>query len=210
MNKNICLCSGVITDKNILPVIRLNFGRTQLATSSGVHTLGRLECSGSVALNGFPTSCEDLLLIGHTLNGFYSIKGTKMIESVYCDFTQLPSDLGKYLLFIHWFLFFHFINSFNNSRKRISEMDWLRRRQIGARPFLRSTQFRFHHTLHSNSVGCGGGERGKRHEFNVGDIHRPPTRNLLFLVYGTCVFASFIFCLFRSSTFFERGSNRDG
>jgi hypothetical protein len=101
MNKNICLCSGVITDKNILPVIRLNFGRTQLATSSGVHTLGRLECSGSVALNGFPTSCEDLLLIGHTLNGFYSIKGTKMIESVYCDFTQLPSDLGKYLLFIH-------------------------------------------------------------------------------------------------------------
>jgi hypothetical protein len=95
INKNIFLCSGVITDKNILPVTRLNFGRTQLATSSGVHTLGRFVCSGSVALNGFPTSCEDLWLIGHTLNGFYSIKGEKMIESVYCEFTLLPSDASK-------------------------------------------------------------------------------------------------------------------
>jgi hypothetical protein len=73
----------------------LNFGRTQLATSSGVHTLGRFECSGSVALNGLPASCEDLWLIGHTLNGFYSVKGNKMLESVYCDFTKLPGDTGK-------------------------------------------------------------------------------------------------------------------
>jgi hypothetical protein len=98
MSKNICLCLGVITDKNVLPVTRLNFGRTQLATSSGVHTLGRLVCSGSVAVIGFPTSCEDLWLIGHTLNGFYSIKGEKMIESVYCDFTQLPGNESKFIL----------------------------------------------------------------------------------------------------------------
>jgi hypothetical protein len=97
MNKNIFSCSGVITDKNVLPVTRLNFGRTQLATSSGVHTLGRLVCSGSVALTEFPTSCEDLMLIGHTLNGFYSIKGTQMIESVYCDFTQLPGDTSNFI-----------------------------------------------------------------------------------------------------------------
>ncbi|EFX61590.1 hypothetical protein DAPPUDRAFT_18957, partial [Daphnia pulex] len=37
---------GVITDKTILPITRLNFGRTQLETSSGVHTLGRFECTG--------------------------------------------------------------------------------------------------------------------------------------------------------------------
>jgi hypothetical protein len=90
--------SGVITDKNILPVTRLNFGRTQLATSSGVHTLGRLVCSGTVALTGLPTSCEDLWLIGHTLNGVYSVKGAKMMESVYCDFTKLLDDAGKYFL----------------------------------------------------------------------------------------------------------------
>jgi hypothetical protein len=97
MNKNIFLSAGVITAKNILPVTRLNFGRTQLATSSGVHTLGRLVCSGSVAVNGFPTSCEDLWFIGHTLNGLYSVKGEKMIESIYCDFNQPPGDTSTFI-----------------------------------------------------------------------------------------------------------------
>ena len=85
---------GVITDKNLLPITRLNFGLTQLATSSGIHTLGRFECIGQVEVNGMPTSCEDLWRIGHTLSGLYSIMGTKMAESVYCDFKKLPSDEG--------------------------------------------------------------------------------------------------------------------
>ncbi|XP_046646354.1 uncharacterized protein LOC124336548 [Daphnia pulicaria] len=85
---------GVITDKNFLPVTRLNFGRTQLETSSGVHTLGRLLCTGSVTLTGLPKSCQDLWLIGHTLNGFYSVMGSVKMESVYCDFTKLPDDAG--------------------------------------------------------------------------------------------------------------------
>ena len=86
---------GIITDKNVLPVTQLNFGRTQLTTSSGVHTLGRFECTGSVALTGLPTTCKDLWLIGHTLNGFYFVMGNATMESVYCDFTQLPDDAGK-------------------------------------------------------------------------------------------------------------------
>ena len=49
----------------------------------------------AVAINGLPSSCGDLKLIGHTLNGFYSIAGSTMIESVYCSFTQHPSDPGK-------------------------------------------------------------------------------------------------------------------
>ncbi|XP_046456495.1 uncharacterized protein LOC124203731 [Daphnia pulex] len=85
---------GVITDKNVLPVTRLNFGRTQLETSSGVHTLGRLVCTGLVTLTGLPKSCQDLWLIGHTLNGFYSVMGSAKMESVYCDFTKLPDDAG--------------------------------------------------------------------------------------------------------------------
>ncbi|XP_046645807.1 uncharacterized protein LOC124336159 [Daphnia pulicaria] len=85
---------GVITDKNVLPVTRLNFGRTQLETSSGVHTLGRLVCTGSVTLTGLPKSCKDLWLIGHTLNGFYSVMGSAMMESVYCDFTKPTDDAG--------------------------------------------------------------------------------------------------------------------
>ena len=75
----------------------MNFGRTQLESSSGVHTLGRLECSGHVGVDGMPKSCEDLWRIGHTLRGFYSIMGEKMVESIYCDFTKLPGDAGKIL-----------------------------------------------------------------------------------------------------------------
>ncbi|EFX89078.1 hypothetical protein DAPPUDRAFT_310805 [Daphnia pulex] len=85
---------GVITDKNILPITRLNFGRTQLESSSGVHTLGKFECSGQVAVNGIPKSCEDLWRIGHFLSGMYSVMGVTMVESVYCDFTKLPNDTG--------------------------------------------------------------------------------------------------------------------
>ncbi|XP_057368939.1 uncharacterized protein LOC130690004 [Daphnia carinata] len=86
--------SGVINDMDILPITRLNFGRTQLETSSGVHTLGRFECSGQVAITGMPTSCKDLWRIGHTLNGIYNVKGSSMVESVYCDFSIFPDDAG--------------------------------------------------------------------------------------------------------------------
>ena len=44
---------------------------------------------------GLPSSCGDLKMIGHTLNGFYSVMGLAMMEFVYCDFTKLPSDAGK-------------------------------------------------------------------------------------------------------------------
>ena len=46
----------------------------------------------AVAINGLPSSCDDLKIIGHTLNGFYSIAGSAMMESVYCDFSKLPTD----------------------------------------------------------------------------------------------------------------------
>ena len=49
----------------------------------------------AMTINGLPSSCEDLSLIGHTLNGFYSVMGSAMMESVYCDFTKLPSDAGN-------------------------------------------------------------------------------------------------------------------
>jgi hypothetical protein len=49
----------------------------------------------AVAINGLPSSCDDLKIIGHTLNGFYSVVGSAMMESVYCDFSKLPSDPGN-------------------------------------------------------------------------------------------------------------------
>ena len=86
------LITGIISDKKFLPITRLNFGRTQLASSSGVHTLGRFECTGHVALNGMPKSCADLFWIGHTINGLYSVMGTEHVETVYCNFSALPSS----------------------------------------------------------------------------------------------------------------------
>ena len=49
----------------------------------------------AVSINGLPSSCDDLKIIGHTLNGFYSVVGSTMMEFVYCDFSKLPSDPGK-------------------------------------------------------------------------------------------------------------------
>ena len=75
--------------------MQLNFGRTKLTSSSGHHTLGRFECSGQVSPIGMPKSCKDLWRIGHTKSGLYSVMEKEKVESVYCDFSKLPTDSGK-------------------------------------------------------------------------------------------------------------------
>jgi hypothetical protein len=47
-----------------------------------------------------PKSCGDLKKMGYTLSGFFSIKGHKMMVSVYCDFSKLPTDAGKIFEFV--------------------------------------------------------------------------------------------------------------
>ena len=101
---------GVISDKSFLPITRLNFGRTQLASSSGIHTLGRFECTGQVAVSGMPKSCTDLWRIGHSLSGLYSVMGTKQIESVYCDFSKLPTDSGTGIWLNNFFFYFSLLS----------------------------------------------------------------------------------------------------
>ena len=48
-----------------------------------------------VAATGIRKTCTDLRYMGHTSNGLYLIMGTKQVETVYCDFTVLPSDPSK-------------------------------------------------------------------------------------------------------------------
>jgi hypothetical protein len=87
--------AGVITAKTILPITKLNFGRTQLSSSSGAHTLGRFECSGGdTTVTGMPTSCEDLWRMGHSLSGLYFVMEGKLVKNVYCDFTKLSGEAG--------------------------------------------------------------------------------------------------------------------
>jgi hypothetical protein len=83
-----------------------------LETSTGIHTLGRFECSGSMPFNDLPTSCKDLLFSGHTLKGFYSVIGFEMMETVYCDFVKLNENEGRYFILTHYLIEFIIIKSF--------------------------------------------------------------------------------------------------
>jgi hypothetical protein len=39
-----------------------------------------------VDIGKMPTSCADLERIGHKLSGFFSVKGSKNMEMIYCNF----------------------------------------------------------------------------------------------------------------------------
>jgi hypothetical protein len=75
-----------------LPITRLHFGGT--SKGSLQHTLGKIECEGKAKSEGMPKSCEDLWRMGHTLNGIFAVKGSKSIESLYCDFNRRPNENG--------------------------------------------------------------------------------------------------------------------
>jgi hypothetical protein len=45
-----------------------------------------------VDIGKMPTSCADLQRMGHKLSGFFSVKGSKKMETVYCDFN--PNENG--------------------------------------------------------------------------------------------------------------------
>ncbi len=49
----------------------------------------------SKLINGMPSSCVDLRLIGHIWSGLYSVMGVNMVETVYCDFSKGIEDPGK-------------------------------------------------------------------------------------------------------------------
>jgi hypothetical protein len=142
-----------------------------------------------------PTSCADLQRMGQKINGFFLVKGSKKMETVYCDFypNQNGATYNILLLLVHFssnFFFFY----------RQTEMDWIRRRQISARPFLRHEKFFIFHNWNSDSVRFGAGERGKCHGFDIGDIHGSATGNLFLFIHGNGGISIFIiiFCCFRS------------
>jgi hypothetical protein len=44
--------------------------------------------------NQYPSSCDDLYKMGHTLSGVYSVIGSRSVETVYCDFYKTQNQLG--------------------------------------------------------------------------------------------------------------------
>jgi hypothetical protein len=87
-------------DSLLTSILREKNERTAAAATDSVP-IGNNQ--SAVSINGLPSSCADLKMIGHTLNGFYSVMGSAMMESVYCDFTKLPSDEGKCFRFLRTF-----------------------------------------------------------------------------------------------------------
>ena len=88
------LIQGVITDKNILPITRLNFGGTT-ENSTSQHTLGRFECMGQVAVDEMPTSSEDLWRIERNLGGLYSaVMEADPSDKFDCDFQKFQNNAG--------------------------------------------------------------------------------------------------------------------
>ncbi len=150
-----------------------------------------------------PISCADLERMGQKVNGFFSVKGSKKMEMIYCNFSANQNGTTCTILLV--ILFVSFVCLY-----RQTEMDRIRRRQIGARPLLRPEKIWFWHKRHSDSVRVGASERGKCHEFDVGEIHSTATGNLFFLFHGTGASRIFIFfCWVFFFSLFERESNRD-
>ncbi len=49
-----------------------------------------------VDIGHMPTSCFDLQRMGHKLSGFFSVKGSKKMEMIYCNFN--PNQNGGSIL----------------------------------------------------------------------------------------------------------------
>ncbi|XP_057373275.1 uncharacterized protein LOC130694145 [Daphnia carinata] len=79
-----------IDDEDMLPVTRLHFSNP--FKGSGKHEVSRLKCFGKVKTQPMPRSCDDLQRMGHTLNGIYSVRRAKRIETVFCQFDKRPDE----------------------------------------------------------------------------------------------------------------------
>ncbi len=165
-----------------------------------------------VDIGQMPTSCADLERMGQKVNGFFSVKGAKKMEMIYCNFFANQNGRNNFTFTCYCsyksFFVYRQTKSYFWLMKRFSEMDRIRRRQIDARPFLRPEKLFIWKRKNSDPVRVGAGERGKCHEFDIGEIHGPATGNLFFLLLRTCASLFFIFCLVLFSSFFEWECNR--
>ncbi|XP_046456770.1 uncharacterized protein LOC124203921 [Daphnia pulex] len=50
-----------------------------------------------VDIGHMPTSCEDLERMGQKVSGFFSVKGARKMEMIYCDFHPNKNDLQKWI-----------------------------------------------------------------------------------------------------------------
>ncbi len=85
-----------------------------------------------VDIGKMPTSCADLERMGQRINGFFSVKGLKKMEMIYCNF--FANQNGTTCAILRLLLLLFYLIGFVY---RQTEIDRIRRRQNDARPFLR-------------------------------------------------------------------------
>ncbi|XP_045028722.1 uncharacterized protein LOC123471449 isoform X2 [Daphnia magna] len=79
-----------VVDNVSLPITRIHFSNP--FKGFGQHQVSRLRCRGKAKTEAMPRSCEDLWRMGHNLNGIYSVKGAKQMETVFCQFDKRPNE----------------------------------------------------------------------------------------------------------------------
>ena len=87
---------GQLTDRNQLPVTKLNFGNTDTEGQDARFQLGPLFCSGEEPLPLEMDSCDSLWRSTATGPGYQMIKGKDDTypKVVYCDMDKLPGNNG--------------------------------------------------------------------------------------------------------------------
>ncbi|EFX82821.1 hypothetical protein DAPPUDRAFT_240849 [Daphnia pulex] len=75
---------------------RTELGSTKSAVADLV-TKVNARTSEIVNIGRMPTSCDDLQRTGHKLSGFFSVKGSKKMEMIYCNFNANQNDKQKWI-----------------------------------------------------------------------------------------------------------------
>nr|CAH0111112.1 unnamed protein product [Daphnia galeata] len=85
-------------------IANLNATRTELMNAKSdvadLKTKLNARTREIVDIGQMPTSCADLQRMGHKLSGFFSVKGSKKMEMVFCDFFPNQNGIGVFSILL--------------------------------------------------------------------------------------------------------------
>ncbi|EFX75990.1 hypothetical protein DAPPUDRAFT_249619 [Daphnia pulex] len=83
-----------------LASMRTELGSTKSAVADLVTKLNA-RTSEIVDIGHMPSSCADLQRTGHKLSGFFSVKGSKKMEMIYCNSLANQNDKQKWIGYVN-------------------------------------------------------------------------------------------------------------
>ncbi|XP_046456152.1 uncharacterized protein LOC124203522 [Daphnia pulex] len=85
--------------KTLLTSTRIELSQTK-STIDGLARELNARTSELIDIGRMPTSCEDLQRMGQKVNGFFSVKGSKKMEMIYCNFNANQNDKQKWIGYV--------------------------------------------------------------------------------------------------------------